>query len=192
MQTRLLIASALFSLSIFSSFLFNFLSHNKESYWILKNPIAAGSTINSSDIELRKAALDPTMTAYLSSKSSPIGLMANRNLVVGELLTRNALNQTRSTSDFVTLSVSIRAVDLPESVRPGDVVDLYAVADKRSQALSTEPSRVAERAFVLGVSRNSANFSSDVALTISIDNRFTTQVLSATADGRLVTVLSHG
>lgn len=189
-NTRFLIASFLFFLSILASFLFNFLAHNAESYWVLNKPIASGTTIVSSDLQLRKATLDSSITGYLTSKSSPVGFRATRNLVAGELLARSALSASHSASDVVTLSISIRAVDLPESVQSGDVVDLYFVDGNINQSATVEPYRVVERAFVLGVTRNSANFSSDIALTISIDNRYTSQVLSATAHGRVVAVLS--
>ena len=90
------------------------------------------------------------------------------------------------------ISIAVRAADIPSSIGIGELVSLYQVQDARNGEAIQTPTEVISGVFVREISRKSANFGSDIVLTISINRRDIPTVLQASASGRLVVASSHG
>ena len=191
-HTRLIVASSLFALSILASFLFTYASHLGEKYWVLIRPVASGVQISDHDLALVKATLDSPIAAYISARENPIGSISTRNLQSGELLTSSDISSDSSYLTTENISLAVRASDIPTSVQIGELVSLYQVQDSRNGEVVQPPTEVISGVFVRDISRKSANFGSDVALTISINRRDIPTVLQASASGRLVVTSTHG
>jgi hypothetical protein len=110
----------------------------------------------------------------------------------GELLRSSDISSDSSYLTTENISLAVRAADIPSSVQIGELVSLYQVQDSRNGEVVQQPTEVISGVFVRDISRKSANFGSDVALTISINRRDIPTVLQASASGRLVVASTHG
>ena len=191
-QTRLIVATSLFTLSILASFLFSYTSHLGEKYWVLTRPVAIGVQIGDRDLTLVKASLSAPITKYLSASENPAGSISTRNLKAGELLNREDISEDSTFLTTENISLAIRAVDIPSSVQIGDLVSLYQVQDARNGEVVQSPTEIISGVFVRDIARKSANFGSDIALTLSLNRREVPAVLLASASGRLVVASAHG
>lgn len=191
-NSRLIIAGALFLTSIIASFAISYIANSGSHYWVLKEPLSRGVQIASSDLALVKMTLGKNARGYISDSSNPVGSITRRSLLSGELLNTNDI--TNNSEELLTesLSISIRATDIPQSTLPGDIVTLYQVFDARNGEEVMPPQRVISGVFIKEVARKSANFGSDLSLTISVQRDDVPLVLSATSSGRIVVVASHG
>jgi len=191
-QQRLIIAGALFFTSILASFLISYLSQSGAHYWVLTHPLARGTQIESSDISLVKISLGEGVRGYLSSTANPIGSITRRSINAGELINQSDLSTNSEDLTSESLSISIRASDISPSISSGSLISLYQVHDARNGEVVPEPVRVLTGVFVKEVSRKSANFGSDLSLTITVNRDDVTNILSATSSGRIVVVSSRG
>ena len=190
-NARLIIATSLFAISILASFLFSYLSHSGKDYWMLTRPVAAGAPITSSDLKWVKAEMSPDIRGYLTSTERVINLVALRNLRAGELVHRSDISSEKSRISRAYASISVRAVDLPSNINVGSIVNLYHLQDSRNGEPVPEPELILSQVFVNEISRKSANFASDIALTLSLDINDVPYLLAATTAGRIVVVKSN-
>lgn len=191
-NTRLYIAGALFLTSIAASFLFSYFSNTGAHYWVAAKAIPEGVQITAGDIESIKANLGSGIDGYISSNQSPIGSITVRRIVPGELLSLAALSEESVNLNAESLAIPVRRSDLPESVAIGALVSIYQIHDSRNGEVSIPPVRVASGVFVSGISSKSANFGSDVSLTLTLARDEVPALLEASSSGRLVVVASHG
>ena len=191
-QQRLIIAGALFFTSILASFLIAYLSQSGSHYWVLREPLPRGVQIQSSDLLLTKASLGLDARGYISSAENVVGSITRRNLSRGELLNSNDLSDDSSDLTSESLSISIRATDISATSSTGDLVSLYQVHDARNGEAVPEPLRILTGVYIREISRKSANFGSDISLTVTIDRDDVGRLLSATSSGRIVVVSSNG
>jgi hypothetical protein len=191
-HTRLIIASALFLLSIATSFGFSFLAHRGVSYWVITHPVAQGSALTSSDLARVTSSIDRSISSYISASENPIGMIARRNMPAGVFIDRRDLAADSGELSTADVSISVRAADMPANVGVGANVSLYHLVDSRNGEVVMDPELILERAFVKEVARKSANFASDITLTITLNERDLPYLLQATTLGRLVVVSTHG
>jgi hypothetical protein len=191
-QQRLIIAGALFFTSILASFLIAYLSQSGSHYWVLREPLPRGVQIQSGDLLLTKASLGLDVRGYISSAENVVGSITRRNLSRGELLNTNDLSDDSSELTSESLSISIRATDISATSSTGDLVSLYQVHDARNGEAVPEPLRILTGVYIREISRKSANFGSDISLTVTIDRDDVGRLLSATSSGRIVVVSSNG
>lgn len=191
-QQRLVIAGALFFTSILASFLIAYLSQSGSHYWVLKSPLPRGVQIQASDLLLTKASLGLDVRGYMSSEEDVIGSITRRNLNGGEILNTSDLSDDSSELNSESLSISIRATDISTTSAPGDLVTLYQVHDARNGEAVPEPLRILSGVYIREISRKSANFGSDISLTVTINRDEVATLLGATTSGRIVVVSSNG
>jgi len=191
-QQRLIIAGALFFTSILASFLIAYLSQSGSHYWVLREPLPRGVQIQSGDLLLTKASLGLDARGYISSAENVVGSITRRNLSRGELLNTNDLSDDSSELTSESLSISIRATDISATSSTGDLVSLYQVHDARNGEAVPEPLRILTGVYIREISRKSANFGSDISLTVTVDRDDVGRLLSATSSGRIVVVSSNG
>jgi hypothetical protein len=191
-QQRLVIAGSLFFTSILASFLISYLSQSGSHYWVLKEPLPRGVQIQSSHLVLIKATLGQGVRGYLNSDENPIGSITRRNLNGGELINAKDLSNDVGALTSESLSISIRAADIGATISPGDLVSLYQVHDARNGEAVPAPIRILTGVFIRDLSRKSANFGSEISLTLSVDREDVATLLAATSSGRIVVVSSNG
>jgi hypothetical protein len=191
-HSRLLVAGALFLTSIIASLLIAYISSTGDKFWVLKHPLPRGVQIASSDISLVKVTLGRGAQGYLSSSINPIGSITVRNLSAGSLLNVADLSKSGEELDTESLSIAVRAADLPATSYVGEIVSLYQVFDARNGEVVPEPLRVMSGVFIKEISQKGANFGGDLALTITVHTDDVPAILAATSSGRLVVVASRG
>lgn len=191
-NNRLIIAGALFLTSVLASLLISYLSNTGKQYWMLTRPLAQGVRIESSDLTSATATLDRKLRGYLSNLQPVVGAITRRSLQAGEILRSDAITEASQEMSSASLSLQVRAADIPISTAPGDFVTLYQLIDARNGEIPLPPTKVLSGVFIDEISRKSANFGSDVSLTISVHRDDVSTVLEATSSGRIVIVASHG
>jgi hypothetical protein len=191
-HSRLLVAGALFLTSILASLLIAYISSMGGKYWVLIHPVPRGVQITSADISLEKATFGRGVQGYLASTRNPIGSITLRNLSTGSLLNSADLSNSGEALDSESLSIAVRASDLPATTSVGEIVSLYQVFDSRNGEIVSEPQRVISGVFIKEISQKGANFGGDLALTISVQRDDVPTILAATSSGRLVVVASRG
>ena len=191
-QTRLYIAASLFVASIAASFLISYISHQGQSYWVVKSALPKGVQIDSADLQLVQADLAVGIFGYLGSAVNPVGSITLRNLQAGEILNAGAISEDSQELTTESLSISIRASDLPPDISIGEMVALYHVHDARNGEEVIAPERVLSGVFVRAISQGSANFGSDISLTLSLNRESVPILLAATSSGRIVVVSING
>lgn len=191
-HTRLIIASSLFILSIVASFLISYTSHLGDHYWVTTHPLSRGVQISDGDVTLVKATFPRTLSTYLSSESTLIGSITSRDMDAGIFLSEGDISSDPDLLRMENISLAVRAVDIPIALQPGELITLYQVIDSRNGEPAQEPLQIISGIFLSDLTRKSANFASDVSITITLDRRDIPNVLAATATGRIVVASSHG
>ncbi len=191
-QTRLYIAASLFVASIAASFLISYISHQGQSYWVVKSALPKGVQIDSADLQLVQADLAVGIFGYLGSAINPVGSITLRNLQAGEILNAGAISEDSQQLTSESLSISVRASDLPPHISIGEMVALYQVHDARNGEQPIAPERVLSGVFVRAISQGGSNFGSDISLTLSLNRESVPVLLAATSSGRIVVVSTHG
>lgn len=191
-QSRMMIALALFLASIATSFVFAYLSHQGSAYWVVKAPLPKGVEIKREDLEISRMKLSRATDGYLESNINPIGVITQRAFASGELLLRGALTTDNNQLSAESLSLSIRSVDIPASVTPGDRVALYQLHDARNGEEAIEPRLIISSLFLTSIEGKKGNFSGEISITVSLDRNQIPILLAATTSGRLVVVATSG
>lgn len=188
-QTRFIVASSLFAAAIISALALTALGNRTDSYWIAKKSLAPGSEITESDISLTKVVLGDRSSKYVASKTSLIGSYLIRAQNEGELISINEVSDLPPTKRAQQVPIAVRSADLPVDISIGEAVNIYWVPEPAMGGMQVGvPQVVVVGAYIRSIDRKSANFTSDVALTISLFDSQIIELLSSTVSGRLVIV----
>ncbi len=191
-EKRMAIAITLFLASITTSFAFAFLSHQGSAYWVVTSPLPKGVAITRDDVEISRMKLSRATDGYIQSNLNPIGVITKRSFASGELLLRSAITNSPDQLSAERLSLSLRSVDIPASIVPGDLVTIYQLHDARNGEEAIEPQLILSSLFLVSIEGRKGNFNGDVSVTISLDRKDIPTLLAATTSGRLVIVATSG
>lgn len=191
-EKRMAIAITLFLASITTSFAFAFLSHQGSAYWVVTSPLPKGVAITRDDVEISRMKLSRATDGYIQGNLNPIGVITKRSFASGELLLRSAITDSPDQLSAERLSLSLRSVDIPASIVPGDLVTIYQLHDARNGEEAIEPQLILSSLFLVSIEGRKGNFSGDVSVTISLDRKDIPTLLAATTSGRLVIVATSG
>lgn len=190
-STRFVISIALFIAALVASFLMSITANQKQKYWVVVNPVAAGSQVQRQDLSLIEVTLGNSRSKYLPGSINPAGAISLRKLSPGELIPLAGLAKPGETEQNEEISVSLRSVDIPMKVVPGSLIHIYQLQDEKNGAPALDPYEVIHGVHVSSLDRKGSNFGGEVALTIATSPRFIERLLAASTSGRLVAVLSH-
>lgn len=188
---RFVISIALFIAALVASFLMSLAANQKDWYWVVKNPIAAGSEVRIQDLAQIEVTLGESDDKYLPATINPAQSISLRRLLPGELILRQSLVKLGETELNNEVSLSLRSVDIPTGVVTGSLVNIYQLYDAKNGEVAIEPLLILRSAQVISLDRKGSNFGGEVALTISASPRDTERVLAASTSGRLVAVQTN-
>ncbi len=188
---RFAISIALFIAALVASFLMSLAANQKERYWVVNNPIAAGSEVRIQDLAQIEVTLGNSGGKYLPATINPAQSISLRRLLPGELILIQSLARPGESEINDEISISLRSVDIPIGVVTGSLVNIYQLFDAKNGEVAIEPLLILRSAQVSSLDRKGSNFGGEVALTISASPRDTERVLAASTSGRLVAVQTN-
>jgi hypothetical protein len=188
---RFVISIALFVAALLASFLMSIAANQKERYWVVINPIAAGSEVRTQDLGQIEVTLGESGDKYLPATINPAQSISLRRLLPGELILTHSLSKLGESEINDEISLSLRSVDIPTGVAVGSLVNIYQLHDAKNEEAAIEPTLILRSAQVSSLDRKGSNFGGEVALTISASPRDAERVLAASTSGRLVAVQTH-
>ena len=191
-HTRLILATTLCGATLLASFAMSVAANQKEKYWVVLRPIAAGTQIEAADLGLESVVLGSSEGNYLPAALNPIGSITRRALSSGELLGGNSITDDSSAMVNRQISISVRSVDIPAGLTVGEMVSIYQLHDAKNGQAAHAPEFVQGGVFVSALDRKGNNFGGEAALTVSINRESISELLNATTSGRLVIVRAHG
>ena len=191
MPSRMPLAIALIAASFLSAFLLAVFSHSTSKYWVAAVDLQSGHQISSGDLELKDLDLKSSSTNYLSEELDPLGQVLIQNIFLGEIVSTEKVSSTAFMVASSAVPLSIRSVDLAASIHIGDLVDIYWVIDIQNGEVTQEPILILGNVLVLSADGKSANFGTDAAITVSVDQTQVLRLLAATTQGRLVVIKSN-
>ncbi len=188
---RFVISIALFVAALLASFLMSIAANQKERYWVVINPIAAGSEVRTQDLGQIEVTLGESGDKYLPATINPAQSVSLRRLLPGELILIQSLSMLSESEINNEISLSLRSVDIPTGVAVGSLVNIYQLHDAKNEEAAIEPTLILRSVQVSSLDRKGSNFGGEVALTISASSRDAERVLAASTSGRLVAVQTH-
>ncbi|MEY4023926.1 MAG: hypothetical protein RLZ23_887 [Actinomycetota bacterium] len=191
-HARLILAATLCGATLLASFAMSMAANQREKYWVVLHPIAAGTQLEASDLGLQSVVLGSSEGNYLPAATNPIGSITRRQLSSGELLEGNSITDDSSAMVNQQVSISARIVDIPAALTVGEVVSIYQVHDAKNGETASPARHVLGGVFVTSFDRKGNNFGGEAALTLSINRELIPELLDATTSGRLVIVRAHG
>lgn len=191
-QTRLVVATSLFAAALISAMALTALGNQSDTYWVASENLTPGAQISESDLAQVQVSLGASSSDYLAADSSPIGTYVLHAIGKGELISINALSDTSREMRSEQVPISVRGSDIPSDIELGEAINIYWVPEAMGMKKVGEPALVISGAYLRSIDRKSANFGTDVALTLSVFSREIFALLSATSTGRLVVVRSNG
>jgi len=191
-HARLILAATLCGATLLASFAMSMAANQREKYWMVLHPIAAGTQIEASDLGLQSVVLGSSEGNYLPAATNPIGSITRRQLSSGELLEGNSITDDSSEMVNQQVSISARVVDIPAALTVGEVVSIFQVHDAKNGETESPARHVLGGVFVTSFDRKGNNFGGEAALTLSINRELIPELLDATTSGRLVIVRAHG
>jgi len=191
-QTRLVVAVSLFAAALISAMALTALGNQSDTYWVASKNLTPGAQINQSDLAQVQVSLGESSNDYLAEDSSPIGTYVLHTIGKGELISINALSDTSREMRSEQVPISVQGSDIPSDIELGEAINIYWVPEAMGMQKVGEPALVISGAYLRSIDRKSANFGTDVALTVSVFSREIFALLSATSTGRLVVVRSNG
>jgi hypothetical protein len=192
-QTRFIVAVSLFAAALISALALTALGNRTDSYWVAKNALAPGVEISRDQVTLVKVALGESGSRYLSSRTTLIGSFITRAQSAGELISIDDVSDLAPSQRTQQVPIAVRSSDLPIDISIGEAINIYWVPEPSMGGVQIGmPEVVVKNAYIRSIDRKSANFSSDIALTISLIDSQIINLLDATVSGRLVIVRSLG
>lgn len=192
-QTRFIVAVSLFAAAIISALSLTALGNRTDSYWVAASNLAPGSEISPDDIYLVKVALGDISSDYISGETPLVGSYLIRAQGAGELIALNEVSDLAPTDRAQQVPIAVRSSDLPTDISIGEAINIYWVPDSAMGGVQIgSPEIVVKQAYIRSLDRKSSNFSSEVALTISLLDTQIINLLNSTVSGRLVIVRAAG
>jgi hypothetical protein len=192
-QTRFIVAVSLFAAALISALALTALGNRTDSYWVAKSALAPGVEITRNQIALVKVALGESASRYISSSTPLEGSYITRAQSAGELISIDDVSDLAPTQRTQQVPIAVRSTDLPIDISIGEAINIYWVPDSAMGGVQIGvPEVVVKNAYIRSIDRKSANFSTDIALTISLIDSQIINLLDATVSGRLVIVRALG
>ena len=190
-NARLPLAITLIVASFASAIFISTFSNKGAEYWVVKDLVITGHTISASDVELIHMNLSTSSTMYIDKEFAPIGMIATRNIRIGEVISTTDLSSAIDAMATSAVPISVRSVDIAKGLAISEGVDIYWVQDSRNGEAVVDPILILGGVILLSLENSKNSFGGEVGLTIAVESTQVLRVLSATTQGRLVVIRSH-
>jgi Flp pilus assembly protein CpaB len=190
-SARMPLAITLIIAAFASAFFISTYSNRGANYWVVANSIPPGHRLSESDLVASHLNLGESSQNYLNTSDQIIGLVATRNLSVGEVISTTDVTDSSNAMSTSAVSLSLRSVDLAAGVVVGDSVDIYWVLDSRNGEAVIDPILILGGVSVVGLDDSKNALGGDIGITVAIEKTQVLRLLSATTQGRLVMVRAY-
>lgn len=190
-SARMPLAITLIIAAFASAFFISTYSNRGANYWVVANSIPPGHRLSESDLVASHLNLGESSQNYLNTSDQIIGLVATRNLSVGEVISTTDVTDSSDAMSTSAVSLSLRSVDLAAGVIVGDSVDIYWVLDSRNGEAVIDPILILGGVSVVGLDDSKNALGGDIGITVAIEKTQVLRLLSATTQGRLVMVRAY-
>ena len=174
-----------------SAFFISTYSNRGYNYWVVAQPITPGHVIAMTDLTTDHLNLGESTDSYLRQTDQVIGLVATRQMQVGEVISMTDVNSSNESMKTSAVPLNLRAGDLAFGIYVGDSVDMYWVLDSRNAEEVVDPILILGGVTLIGLDSSKNSLGGDVSITVAIEETQVLRMLSATTQGRLVVVRSH-
>jgi hypothetical protein len=147
--------------------------------------------ITPTDLRIDHLNLGESTDYYLRESDQIIGLVATRQMQVGEIMSTADVSSSSEAMGTSAVPLNLRLGDLAFGINVGDSVDLYWVLDSRNGEEVVDPILILGGVTLIGLDSSNNSLGGDVSITVAIEETQVLRILSATTQGRLVVVLSH-
>jgi hypothetical protein len=190
-SARMPLAITLIVAAFASAFFISTYSNRGYNYWVVAQPITPGHVIAMTDLTTDHLNLGESTDSYLRQTDQVIGLVATRQMQVGEVISMTDVNSSNESMKTSAVPLNLRAGDLAFGIYVGDSVDLYWVLDSRNAEEVVDPILILGGVTLIGLDSSKNSLGGDVSITVAIEETQVLRMLSATTQGRLVVVRSH-
>jgi len=190
-SARMPLAITLIVAAFASAFFISTYSNRGHDYWVIAQPITPGHVIDLTDISTDHLNLGESSDYYLKESDQVIGLVAKRQMQVGEVISIADVNNSAESMSTSAVPLNLRSGDLASGINVGDSVDLYWVLDSRNGEEVVDPILILGGVILIGLDSSKNSLGGDVSITVAIEETQVLRMLSATTQGRLVVVRSH-
>ena len=188
---RMPLAITLIFAAFASAFFISTYSNRGFDYWVIAQPVTPGHVIALTDLTTDHFNLGQSSVFYLRESDQLVGLVATRQMQVGEVVSTTDVNSSAESMATSAVPLNLRSGDLAAGISVGDSVDLYWVLDSRNGEEVVDPILILGGITLIGLDSSKNSLGGDVAITVAIEETQVLRILSATTQGRLVVVRSH-
>ena len=188
---RMPLAITLIVAAFASAFFISTYSNRGFDYWVIAQPVTPGHVITLTDLTTDHFNLGQSSVFYLRESDQLVGLVATRQMQVGEVVSTTDVNSSAESMATSAVPLNLRSGDLAAGISVGDSVDLYWVLDSRNGEEVVDPILILGGITLIGLDSSKNSLGGDVAITVAIEETQVLRILSATTQGRLVVVRSH-
>jgi len=188
---RMPLAITLIVAAFASAFFISAYSNKGYNYWVIAQPVTSGHVITPTDLRIDHLNLGESTDYYLRESDQIIGLVATRQMQVGEIMSTADVSSSSEAMGTSAVPLNLRLGDLAFGINVGDSVDLYWVLDSRNGEEVVDPILILGGVTLIGLDSSNNSLGGDVSITVAIEETQVLRILSATTQGRLVVVLSH-
>jgi len=190
-SARMPLAITLIVAAFASAFFISTYSNRGHDYWVIAQPITPGHVIAPSDLTTDHLNLGASTDNYIRQSDQVIGLVATRQMQVGEVISMTDVNSSSESMKTSAVPLNLRSGDLAAGLFVGDSVDLYWVLDSRDTEEVVDPILILGGVTLIGLDNSKNSLGGDVSITVAIEETQVLRMLSATTQGRLVVVRTH-
>jgi len=191
-RSRLILAIVLIAASLISAFIFSSLATEKTTMIVSTTFLLPGHQITKNDLGTAQVTLGNLSEKYINQEDLLIGSFAKVRIEAQELIARTSVSSQLSGNILSSVPLSIRSADAPVNMNPGSTIDIYWVQSDVVGENQLAPELVIAGANVLSIAKSGSNFGSELGLTVAVRSEEVLSLLSATSQGRIVLVSSHG
>jgi len=160
-------------------------SNSEVALLVAKHDIFVGDALSADDFETKSVTLGESAARYLRPGNLPVGSLARREILSGELAAKTAIGLPEGS--LVPLAVTF-SQSLPHQVIAGRKVDVWATAVHLGQ-VDDAPQPIALGAIVTALNQTSSMGQTRTTAELMVSSTYVSALLLAQADGSVISLV---